>query len=117
MYGNFALPNVDDISVINGEFNEICADMKFIVCNELKDLNGKTDFDKLKTKITETSKITNEKFQSRRKDLSFENFIFVSNNYNCVKVERGDRRYFPLKCSSTYCKVVGANNQDKLEYF
>jgi hypothetical protein len=72
------------------------------IFNELKNAKDKTDFDSLKSIITEKTIRINEKFQPRHDAENVANFIFVSNNSFPVKIEAGDRRYVVLSCAGNY---------------
>ena len=122
MYGNFSLPNVQNLNQITGNFNSLLMDKVFVVCNELKEIsqNSKADFESLKSNITESERVINQKHEKEINTHIFENYVFISNNKYCVHIEEGDRRYFPFmfsdaaKGDSEYFKNVRKDSDPEL---
>lgn len=85
-------------------FNSDLIGKKFICINEManKKDSFRSNFDKLKTLITDKDINVNEKFlDSIDTKQSFE-LILCSNNLNSLNIEDNDRRYFLLQVSDKY---------------
>ena len=78
--------------------------MKLIVCNELSSVetNKYLNHDALKSIITEKEAVINQKNMPERSIENVVNLIMVSNNFNSVKIEAGDRRYVVMEVSDKY---------------
>ena len=102
LYG-YSNDNVNDIKLITGGFNGLNENKKLIICNELKNVGEErfANFDVLKSLITETSIIINEKFIRARPAKNIASYIFVSNYSVPIKIEDGDRRYLCIEANSS----------------
>ena len=80
-----------------------------IVLNELSNFGSQTNFNALKSIITDNVIRINEKNQPRRTAENVANFIFVTNNSFPVNIEAGDRRYVVM--------YVNALHKGDIEYF
>ena len=82
-------------SIIN--FNEPLLNKSYIVFDEVEKTNiGFKLADRLKSLITEESILANKKYLSANTQASFCNCVFLSNNYNIVKISETDRRFHVL---------------------
>jgi hypothetical protein len=83
-----------------------------IVLNELQNSgeNRLSNFDALKSILTDNTIRVNEKNQPRRTAQNVANFIFVTNNAFPVKIEVSDRRYVVLVVSGHRAKDFGYFN-------
>ena len=98
------------MNYIDGTFSEMRDNKIYFVCDELGTYSGNNKQQGiLKSIITETKTISENKFKSAKVVENWGNFEFISNNYDIIKVENGDRRYFCLRCSS--------DKKNDVEYF
>jgi len=99
-------PNLVGINELLGQFNNDLLGKKLIVVNEMasnKD-NYRSNFDKLKSLITDTDiKINTKYLESFDTKQSFE-FILCSNHMNSLSIEDNDRRLFVLNVNEKYKK-------------
>ncbi len=101
---------INNMNYIDGTFSEMRDNKIYFVCDELGTYSGNNKQQGiLKSIITETKTISENKFKSARVVENWGNFEFISNNYDIIKVENGDRRYFCLRCSS--------DKKNDVEYF
>lgn len=110
LLGDFARKNTS-IQAVSGNFNDTILNKKLIICNETNSFveNKKSDFEKIKTLITDNIQEITKRYQNTQSVQIYANFIFVSNNIAPVLIQEGDRRFVVSEVSSA--KV---NN---LEYF
>jgi hypothetical protein len=103
----YATPNLKSLSQITDEKSyKILHNKKIIVVNELPDINSRqgrsTPWDKVKPLITDDTLTVRE----MRRDFgdtpekNINNYFFLTNNVQSVKIPEDDRRYFPLRVSS-----------------
>lgn len=96
--------NLTDFSELVGKFNPIVENKKLIVCNEMgcSDTNMRLDFNALKAANTEDRIRVADKFLPKRTIKNTVNFIVLSNFFDPVKVEDGDRRYAVCEVSEVH---------------
>ena len=101
LYGRYAEANITAAEEITGNFNPVREGKVLLVCNELSSVeSGKLiNFDCLKSAITDETFRMNEKGLPVRTCDNVNNYIFVSNHLDCLKLESGDRRYQVLEAS------------------
>ena len=106
LLAGYSIPNVSRIESIVGRFNSIIENKKLIVCNEMSstEMNTINIFDRLKAMITQPTIEIEVKGIDVREVQNVTNYIFLSNNFNPIKVSSGDRRYFILTPSE---EVIG----------
>ena len=104
MFGKYATKNITNIDHITGKFNSARLNQKLIVINELSDADGNKVFNPSSLK----SAITEDAFQLEKKGIdsvscdAVDNFIICSNEFNCLKIERDDRRFVVMEVSPKY---------------
>jgi hypothetical protein len=83
---------------------DLISNRKLIVPNELHSLESgrRTDFDKLKSRITDDQYVVRNLFQDAVKVRNVNNYIFCSNNEDSIRLGACDRRYFVLAVSDVY---------------
>ena len=97
LLAGYANPNVSDMDNIVGKFNTSLENKKLLVCNEMKsvELSSANIHNAIKPLITEDTFNINTKNVSVREGVqNAANFVFLSNEFNPVKVTGTDRRYF-----------------------
>ena len=111
LLAGYSAKNITDISELTGTFNSVIEGRMLIILNELKNCGDDrmSNFNALKSIITDDTIRINEKLQPRRTAQNLANFIFVSNNAFPVKIETGDRRYV--------VSFVNGKYKDDLNYF
>ena len=104
MLGKYATPNITNIAHITGTFNAARLNQKLIVINELADADGNKVYNPSSFK----SAITEKTFQLEKKGVdsisceAVDNFIICSNEFNCLKIERDDRRFVVMEVNPKY---------------
>lgn len=97
-------PNLVGFDDLLKNFNDDLLGKKFICINEManKKDSFRSNFDKMKSLITDKDLSINKKFMdSFDTKQSFE-FILCSNNLNSLNIEDNDRRYFLLQVNDKY---------------
>lgn len=85
-------------SDINKEFNDYIIGKQIIVANEVIHNDNKLLVpDKLKNYVTDTYVSINRKFKNTAYMRNYTQWIFVTNNFIPLKIEKGDRRYSIFK--------------------
>ena len=104
LINKYSNKNITKIDSVVGKFNASIENMKLIVCNELSTVesNKYLNQDALKSIITEHEAVINQKNMPERSIENVVNLIMVSNNFNSVKIEAGDRRYVVMEVSDKY---------------
>ena len=100
----YSVRNLTDFCELVGKFNPIIENNKLIVCNEMSstDSNLRLNFNALKSIITEDQLRVGDKFQPKRTVKNVVNLIVLSNFFDPVKVEGGDRRYVVCEVSEEH---------------
>lgn len=100
----YCVRNLTDFSEIVGKFNSIVENKKLIICNEMgcSDTNQRLDYNSLKSANTENQIRVADKFLPGRTIKNTVNFIILSNFFDPVKVEDGDRRYAVCEVSEVH---------------
>ena len=96
--------NITKMEELTGKFNAVLENKMLIVVNELKgsyegDVSISSDFNELKSIITDKQVRINEKKQPRRTAENVTNLIFVSNHKRSLAIERDDRRHCIMECN------------------
>lgn len=96
--------NITEIDHLTGTFNSVIENKMLIVCNEMRNVGTSrlTNFDTLKSIISDSRIYINEKYQPKRTSENVANLIICSNNTFPVKIESGDRRYLVLDVNPKY---------------
>ena len=108
LLSGYSNSNVSDIDSVVGKFNSAVENKKLLVCNEMDsaDMNSTAVFNRLKKLITENVIDINTKNISVRTGVqNVSNYVFVSNEFNPVKISATDRRY----CIMTPSEEVRGN--------
>lgn len=107
----YSVRNLTDFGDLVGKFNPFVENNKLIVCNEMSssDSNLRLNFNALKSIITDDQISVGDKFMPKRIVENVVNLIVLSNFFDPVKVEGGDRRYCVCEVSETH--------KDDNEYF
>jgi hypothetical protein len=79
---------------------------KLVVCNELQSFeHSKQNWDQMKTLITENVYYLRDCYDTKPRQMdNVNNFVFMSNNYDAVKIGQTDRRYFVLEVNESKAK-------------
>ena len=96
LLSGYSNSNVSDIDTIVGKFNTAVENKKLLVCNEMDsaDMNSTSVFNRLKKLITENVVDINTKNITARTGVqNVSNYVFISNEFNPVKISSTDRRY------------------------
>ncbi|OHS94020.1 Poxvirus D5 protein [Tritrichomonas foetus] len=95
LIGRYAHDNITTVEELTGQFNSCLENSMLIVLNEMMNYGEgrSSNFDALKSIITDPIIRINEKCQPRRTAQNVANIIFCSNNAVPVKITEGDRRY------------------------
>jgi phage/plasmid-associated DNA primase len=104
LFGRYAIQNENNINNIIGRFNSNIENKILVICKELQsiDNNKLSNFDGLKSLITDEKMNVESKYLNIRTIDNVSNFIFVSNNSIPIKIANSDRRYGVFKCSDVY---------------
>jgi len=93
IYGeNFSLLTQDDLE---DKFNDAFARRQFCLADEVvaTGRDARKHADKLKGLITRQSITVNKKFETKYRLRDTVNYLFTSNHFDAIYIERGDRRY------------------------
>ena len=106
LLGEYGDPNVL-MENLTSEFNSLYLFKKLLVVNEKKDdrknptvKRKKPDMDVLKSIITEGTITIRRKYKDPITVENTTNLIFLSNHFDPIIIEEGDRRYLVIQCSS-----------------
>jgi hypothetical protein len=116
IFGNYnSKPNLAGFDELFGNFNSEFLGKKFICVNEMASSKDsyRSNFDKMKTLITENKMVIHQKFQTPFDAKQNLEFILCSNNLNSLNIEKSDRRYFILEVSDKYKKNSDLSRDDK----
>ena len=104
MMGIYADPNLTDMNMITGNFNSALVNKHLIILNELGQTEDEAqkNWDIMKALVTQKAIGINEKNVAYRTVQNVVNFIIVSNHFNPVRLEEGDRRYLMIKVCDMY---------------
>lgn len=104
MFGKSLTAVASDIKHITGDFNSMIQGKILTIMDETRpnsdDYNS--SFDKLKSFITQDTIGIVKKGVDAKEVRCFNNYVFLSNHSNCIKIEKGDRRYLVVACSDKY---------------
>lgn len=90
---------IDDLT---GKFTNLLSKKIFTVCDEVGTFSGNhKPFEKLKSMITQEKQKEEKKCKDAVIIDDFNNFVFISNNPDCIYVTATDRRYFCLKANDS----------------
>ena len=127
IYGDKVSCSTQGLTPIVQRFNSICMNKCFVCCNEVSSGENSfhDSFERLKSLITDPTMSIEKKGIDMFNDYpNFMNFIFTTNNYNSVKLGRGDRRYVCLETSGRFCKkyeyferLLASCNQETADHF
>jgi hypothetical protein len=95
--------NEDFIDMIIGDsFNDIISRKVLVVLNESK--KAKTDeiIEAIKNAITREKNSIRTKFVKPREETNYINWATLTNNFDSIKIERGDRRFIANKVSKEH---------------
>lgn len=100
----YSVRNLTDFCELVGKFNSVIENKKLIICNEMSstDSNKRLNFNALKSLITDDQARVGDKFEPKRTIQNVANFIVLSNFFDPVKVEGGDRRYCVCEVSEEH---------------
>ena len=100
LLGDYANENTKSDSIF-GTFNGALFNKKLLVCNEMQSFENskKLNYDLLKTLITENTMDINLKHKDEIHVENICNFIFLSNHFAPIKIEKGDRRFVVIRVS------------------
>ena len=91
-----------------GNFNASLENCKLLVLNEMTNSQEQrnSNFDKMKSYITDSTLTINEKGEKARHSTNVLNFIVCTNQIQPVQISQRDRRYFVLEVSEEKVKNV-----------
>ena len=81
---------------IDSGYQSYIADKLLVVLEELNLGSGITAYNRLKSMITESTVVINEKHIKQREAPNLANFVFLSNLDAPILIEQGDRRFFVI---------------------
>jgi hypothetical protein len=96
----YAIPNMDRIDDILGNFNHLRENKKLIVLNEIG--NNEADQNHIKSVITDETFIKQGKGTNQVECENVNNIIITTNNDNPVVIQENDRRFCVIQCSNKY---------------
>lgn len=104
LMSKYANKNITNMDSVVGKFNPAPENKKLLVCNEASsaEKNKFTNFDALKSLITEDQIDINQKNEKIRTVQNVCNLIIVSNHFAPVKITKNDRRYVVTEVSEKY---------------
>jgi hypothetical protein len=107
VFGKHLSFTITGLNSITQRFNGCTMSKIFCCCNELSSINDSGNnwhagFDKLKSYITDKLCSYEMKGLEPRMVENHINFFGTTNNPNCIKVEKGDRRYSCFEVSNKY---------------
>ena len=107
--------NLAGFDELFGNFNYELLGKKFVCVNEMASSKDsyRSNFDKMKTLITENTMKIHQKFQTPFDAKQNIEFILCSNNLNSLNIEKEDRRYFILKTNTKYKKNLDLLRDDQ----
>lgn len=95
LFGNFAKSNIPNLDYMVGNFNILRQNSFLSIINEItsnsKDINKYGDA--MKTMITEMLTIINKKGIDASTEVVYDALVFLSNNFNILRIEENDVRY------------------------
>ncbi|KAA6394538.1 MAG: hypothetical protein EZS28_009935 [Streblomastix strix] len=96
--------NITDIDDFVGKFNTAIENKMLAIANEMKNFGDSrmSNMDTLKSIITESSFVINEKYVPKQEVENVVNIIIVINNIFPLKIENSDRRYVVCECSPVH---------------
>ncbi len=99
-----SISNLSDAKRLTGNFNSIIEDKLLIIANEFTSemKNYVINTNILKSHITEEKQIIEGKYQNARVIDDYSGFIFLTNNYNPIKIDENSRRYAIFEASTKY---------------
>ena len=111
LFRPYCNPNIPDISIVAGNFNNGMENNVLVVLNETNVNNNKyvdknLISDKMKTFISDKEITINSKYVNPYKIINVSNFIMVSNSNNPIIIEEKDRRYVVFEVSGKYISNV-----------
>ena len=83
----------DNIAQLLQQFNGFMAHKLFIVADESKEKVSKSDYDKLKSLITNVTREVEFKFKERKTVRDSLNYVFCSNNFNTIPISETCRQF------------------------
>ncbi len=92
-HSNTRLTTSDEI---DSGYQSYIADKLLVVLEELNLGSGITAYNRLKSMITESTVVINEKHVKQREAPNLANFVFLSNLDAPIFIEQGDRRFFVI---------------------
>jgi len=104
LLGSIHCRTMNNIENLFNKFNQYLSDTTIINVEEPRSTwnERKKDFGILKDLITGDTIDVENKGENGKEDMkSFSNYIFTSNNIDCIPIEHGDRRYFIIKVPNT----------------
>ena len=81
---------------MDGGYQSYIADKILVVLEELNLGSGITAYNRLKSMITESTVVINEKYVKQREAPNLANFVFLSNLDAPLFIEQDDRRFFVI---------------------
>jgi hypothetical protein len=94
---NVGFPTENDI--VESQFNSWMANKRLVVVSEIYSGHSWKAYNKLKTYITDTEIMVNEKQQKRYQTENWAHFIASSNSVKAMKIEDEDRRWLCPECT------------------
>lgn len=92
-----------DITNVTGRFNSSLSGKILTILDEIKAHSTTHDvWDLFKSLVTDSKRNIEAKYKDNVSVKDYNNYIFISNHSDIIKIEPNDRRYLILKASSVY---------------
>ena len=103
----------DNISRLFQQFNGLMAHKLFIVADESKSKVNGTEYDLLKSLITNTERDVEFKFKERKVVKDCINYVFCTNNYNTIPITETCRRFAVFGVDSSFAPMNPTNESSE----
>jgi hypothetical protein len=109
---NWTQRNINSMDEITSDVHkDLIANKKLIVPNEIRAIEGsgkrqQTNWDTLKSRITDSSYNMRNFFERLVKVRNVNNYVFVTNNWDSIQMGVRDRRYFVLDVSDIHLQDI-----------
>jgi hypothetical protein len=104
--GNEYYTNTEKPDSIFGKFNKLIDKKILVVINEASAKDTFTINENIKSAITSSVNFVEGKGKNPVPQKNHIQYIFLTNNDNCIKIPQDDRRFVVIECDSQYCGNV-----------
>ncbi|KAA6376748.1 MAG: hypothetical protein EZS28_027727, partial [Streblomastix strix] len=104
LLAGYSSKNITDIDDFVGKFNTAIENKMLAIANEMQNFGESrmSNTDALKSIITESSFVINEKYVPKYEVENVVNVMIVTNNIYPLKIENSDRRYVICECNPVH---------------